>query len=131
MRYLDVTQSHVLSTIKVTVDNCVYSFYRRLTINLRIDITLFQLSIHSNMSLTFTLINKNSVLAIYFFAAVHLSDGGYELDLMDFETYQTISNVNSLNNKFYFDEDDKKIVILEGSYKIHEQVFKTCVWSKV
>jgi len=83
------------------------------------------------MSLTFTLINKNSVLAIYFFVAVHLSDGGYELDLMDFETYQTISNVNSLNNKFYFDEDDKKIVILEGSYKIHEQVSKMCVWSKV
>jgi len=33
----------------------------------------------------------------------------YELGLMDFETYHTISNLNSLNNKFYFDEDDKKL----------------------
>ena len=31
-----------------------------------------------------------------------------------------ISNVNSLNNKFYFDEDDKIIVIPEGSYEIHD-----------
>ena len=31
-----------------------------------------------------------------------------------------ISNVNSLNNKFYFDEDDKEIVIPEGSYKIRD-----------
>jgi len=40
--------------------NCgqLYNFYRRLTINLRIDIALFQLSIHSNMSLTFTLTGK-------------------------------------------------------------------------
>ncbi|KYM82404.1 hypothetical protein ALC53_07192 [Atta colombica] len=37
--------------------------------------------------------------------------GDYELT--DFETYHTISNVNSSNNKFYFDEDDKEIVIPE------------------
>ena len=36
--------------IKVTVDNCVCNFYRWLTINLKIDIAFFQLSIHSNMS---------------------------------------------------------------------------------
>jgi len=34
-----------------------------------------------------------------------LSDDDYELDLTHFETYCTIFNVNSLNNKFYFDED--------------------------
>jgi len=46
---------------------------------------------------------------------------------MNFETYRTISNVNSLNNKFYFDEDDKIIVIPEGSYEIrHKRVLKTC-----
>jgi len=48
---------------------------------------------------------------------VDLSDGDYELGL-DFETYNTISNVNSSNDKFYF-EDDKEIVIPEGSYEIY------------
>jgi len=45
-----------------------------------------------------------------------LSDGGYEFGLTDFETY-SIPNVNSLNNKFYFDKDDIEIVIPEGSYE--------------
>ncbi|KYQ47010.1 hypothetical protein ALC60_13985 [Trachymyrmex zeteki] len=72
------------------------------------------------MSLTFTLTGKSSVLTACYFPAVDLSDGDYELGLTDFETYHTISNVNSLNNKFYFDEDDKEIVIPEGSYEIHD-----------
>jgi len=61
------------------------------------------------MSLTFTLTNKNNVLAACYFPAVDLSDDDYELGLMDFETYHTISNVNSLNNKFYFDKDDQEL----------------------
>ena len=60
------------------------------------------------MSLTFTLTNKNNVLAACYFPAVDLSDD-YELGLMDFETYHTISNVNSLINKFYFDKDDQEL----------------------
>ena len=70
-------------------------------INLRIDIALFQLSIHSNMSLTFMF----TVLAACYFPAVDLSDGDYELDLTDFETYYTLANVNSVN-KFYFDNEE-------------------------
>jgi len=32
-----------------------------------------------------------------------------------------ISNINSSNNKlFYFDEDDKEIIIPEGSYEIRD-----------
>jgi len=38
---------------------------------------------------------------------------------MNFETYNTISNVNASNNKFYFDENDVKITIPEGSYELH------------
>ena len=49
-----------------------------------------------------------------------MSDGDYELSLTDFETYHTICNVNSSNNKFYFDEDNKEIVIPEGSYDINK-----------
>jgi len=33
---------------------------------------------------------------------------------MNFETYNTISNVNASNNKFYFDKNDMEITIPEG-----------------
>jgi len=72
------------------------------------------------MSLTLTLTGKSSILAVSYFPAIDLSDGDYELGLTDFETYYTIPNVNSLNNKFYFDKDDKKIIIPEGSYELHD-----------
>jgi len=65
------------------------------------------------MSLIFTLTGKSSIFAVSYFPAVDLSDGDYELGLTDCETYYTIPNVNSLNNKFYFDKDDKEIVIPE------------------
>ena len=102
------------------MDNCVCSFYEWLTTNLRIDIELFRLSIVSNMSLTFTLSGKSSVLAVSYFPAIDLSDADYELGLTNFETYYTIPNVNSSNNKFYFDKDDKEIVIPEGSYELYD-----------
>jgi hypothetical protein len=70
------------------------------------------------MSLTFTVTGKSSVIAVSYFPAVDLSDGDYELGLTDFETYYTIPNVNSSNNKFYYDKDDKEIVIPEGSYEL-------------
>jgi len=72
------------------------------------------------MSLTFTLTGKSNILAVSYFPAVDLSDGDHELGLTNFETYYMISNVNSLNNKFYFDKDDKEIVISEGSYELHD-----------
>jgi len=67
------------------------------------------------MSLTLT--DNSSVLAAYYFSAVDRSDGHYELDLTDIEIYHTISNVNSLNNKFYFDEE---IIISEELYEIRD-----------
>ena len=72
------------------------------------------------MSLTFTLTGKSSVLAVSYFPAVDLSDGDYELGLTDFETYNTIPNINSSNNKFYYDKDDKEIIIPEGSYELRD-----------
>jgi len=75
------------------------------------------------MSMTFTLTGRSSVLAANYFPAIELSDGEYELGLADFESYHTISNVNSSNNKFYFGKDDAEITIPEGSYElqaIHE-----------
>ena len=60
--------------------------------------------------------------------AVDLSDGDFEFGLTDFETYYMIFNVMySLNNKFYFDKDDKVIVIPEGSYEIRDiNEYLTC-----
>jgi len=68
--------------------------------------------------LTLTLTGKSSVLAVNYSPAIDLSDGDYELGLMLFETYHTISNVNASNNKFYFGKDDVKLTIPEGSYEI-------------
>jgi len=57
----------------------------------RIDIALFQLSIHLNMSLIFMLTSKSILVACYF-PSIDLSDGDYEFGLTDSETYHTISN---------------------------------------
>ncbi|KYN23145.1 hypothetical protein ALC57_04449 [Trachymyrmex cornetzi] len=72
------------------------------------------------MSLTLTLSGKSSLLAANYFPAIDLSDGDYELGLLIFETYYTISNVNESNNKFYFDKDDTEITIPEGSYEVRD-----------
>lgn len=70
------------------------------------------------MSLTFTLTGRSSTLAVNYFPAIDLSNGDYELGLTDFESYYTIPNVNSTNNKFYFDKNDDEITIPEGSYEL-------------
>jgi len=67
------------------------------------------------MSLILTLTEKSNVLATTYFPAIDLSDDDYELGLMNFETYNMISNVN---NKFYFDENDAEITISKGSYEL-------------
>ena len=70
------------------------------------------------MSLTFTLTGNSSVLSVNHFPAIDLNDDDYELGLTNFETYHTIPNVNSSNNKFYFDKNDKEIIIPEGTYEL-------------
>jgi len=67
------------------------------------------------MSLILTLIKKNVLVTI--FSAIDLIDDDYELGLINFETYNTIPNVNA-SNKFYFDEDNVEITIPEGSYEL-------------
>lgn len=70
------------------------------------------------MSLTLTLSGKSSVLTADYFPPIDLSDGEYELGLTTFETYNTIPNVTSANNKFYFGDNDEEIVIPDGSYEM-------------
>jgi len=69
----------------------------------------------SIMSLILTLTGRSNVLSTTYFPAIDLSDDDYELGLINFETYNTIPNVNASNIKFYFDEDDMEITIPEGS----------------
>jgi len=70
----------------------------------------------SIMSLILTLTGKSNVLAnLTYFLAIDLNDDDYKLSLMNFETFNTISNVNASNNKFYFDENDVQITIPKGS----------------
>jgi len=52
---------------------------------------------------------ESNVLVTIYFPTIDLSDDDYELGLMNFETYNTISNVNASNNKFYFDENNMEI----------------------
>ena len=54
------------------------------------------------------------------FPPIDLSDGEYELGLTTFETYNTIPNVTSANNKFYCGEKNEEITIPEGSYEIND-----------
>ena len=70
------------------------------------------------MSLTLTLSGKSSVLTVSYFPAIDLNDSEYELGLTNFETYNTIPNVDSTNNKFYFDDNDEEITIPVGTYEL-------------
>ena len=72
------------------------------------------------MSLTLTLSGKSNVLTANYFPPIDLSDGEYELGLTTFETYNTVPNVTSANNKFYYGEKDEEITIPEGSYEIKD-----------
>lgn len=47
-----------------------------------------------------------------------MKDDNYELGLANFETYNTIPNITSANNKFYFDVNDEMIEIPVGSYEL-------------
>ena len=70
------------------------------------------------MPLTLTLRGKSNLLAADFSPPIDLSDGEYELGLTTFETYNTIPNVTSTNNKFYYGDNNEEITIPEGSYEI-------------
>lgn len=73
------------------------------------------------MSFTFTLSGHSSVLNAQFCPPVDLEENvEYSLGLVNFEAYNSIPNIDSSNNKFYYDTDDKVIEIPEGSYEIED-----------
>jgi len=62
------------------------------------------------MSLILPLTRKSNVLATTYFPAIDLSDDDYELGLMNFETYNTISNLKLVIpwKRLQHVHDDKK-----------------------
>jgi len=130
MWYLDATHIEYNRTPNQRYDqsNCrqlYLQFLRTFDAQFEIDVMLFKFGICLNMSLTFTLARVASLWQATF-QLPDLSDDDYEFGLTDFETYYSISNVNSSNNKFYFDKDDMEIIIPEGSYEGHWQISETC-----
>jgi len=83
------------------VNNCVCNFSERsMCTNLKQTVrylTQYSADGFSIMSLILTLIGKNNVLATTYYQ-LDLRDDNYEHGLMNFETYNTISNVNASNN---------------------------------
>lgn len=69
------------------------------------------------MSFTVTLSDKSSDLVADFFPPLDLSNGKYELGLVDFQTFHAIPNIDESNNKFYYG-GDKEIIIPKGSYEL-------------
>lgn len=67
-------------------------------------------------SLTITLSGTYASLSTDFFPPIDLSNGNYELGLVDFQTFHVIPNVDYTNNTFYY--DNKKIIIPKGSYEL-------------
>lgn len=69
------------------------------------------------MSFTITLTGNNSILCANFFPPIILNQN-YECGLIDFETYNSIPNIDNTNNLFHI--DDKVIILPTGSYEIDD-----------
>lgn len=73
------------------------------------------------MTTTIALSGNNSILSADFNPPIYLENNQYEIGLTDFETFMTIPNIEEgVNNKFYYDDDDKEITIPTGSYEFED-----------
>lgn len=80
-------------------------------------------------SITLTLSGNSSQLQSQYFPPIDLSDGQYVCGLVDFQTYNSIPNVNDSNNVFQFGVKGGppiKITIPIGTYEVEDlgQYFK-------
>lgn len=60
-------------------------------------------------SITLTLTGNSSQLQAEYFPSIDLSDGSYVCGLIDFQTFNSIPNVDETNNLFYCGHDTKSI----------------------
>ena len=70
------------------------------------------------MSFVLKLSGNTSVLKANYFPPIIL-DGEFEVAVIFMETWNSIANITSKNNKFYYDQN-KEITIPEGSYEISD-----------
>lgn len=72
------------------------------------------------MSLTLALDGTQSVLSADYFPPIELDENSdYQIGLLSFETYNSIPNVDSTNNKFHFD-NGKTLEIPVGAYEVKD-----------
>lgn len=58
-------------------------------------------------SITLTLSGKTSLLHAQYFPPIDLNDGDYVCGLIDFQTFNTIPNVDESNNMFYYGSENQ------------------------
>lgn len=79
---------------------------------------LFILKVDLTMSRTFTLTGNTSNLRSYYSPPIELGDVEYECCLIDFQTYNSIPNVDNDNNLFHIGDSVIKIPV--GSYELQD-----------
>ena len=73
------------------------------------------------MSLTIALSGNSSVLTADFNPPIYLGDDAeYMIGLTNFETFNSIPNVDENNNSFYYGDADNEIIIPVGSYELQD-----------
>lgn len=80
---------------------------------------IFEIKFSLNMSFVLELSGNTSILSAEYFPPI-LLDGPHELALLSFQSWNSVSNINSRNNCFYyFDGSSEKVIqIPEGAYEI-------------
>lgn len=76
------------------------------------------LSFISTMSFTTSITGNESKLSTYYSPPLQL-DGEYECGLLYFSTFNSIPNIDSRNNKFWYG-DNELVIIPEGSYELED-----------
>lgn len=71
-------------------------------------------------SITLTLTGNSSQLQAQYFPSIDLSDGNYVCGLIDFQTFNSIPNVDETNNLFYFGHENLKISQKENNTESNE-----------
>jgi hypothetical protein len=72
----------------------------------------------SEMSRTLSFTSRKSTVSIDYMPPIDVGGGDYIMGLINFQTYNTIPNVDESNNMFYF--NDKQIEIPVGSYELDD-----------
>lgn len=71
------------------------------------------------MSVTITITGHDSVLESYFHPTLHLNKE-YECGLLYFSATNSVSNINSTNNMFYYGDENKQLQVPAGCYDLYD-----------